>query len=149
MNYFQNLAFFISRRPQMPLNLLYIVAANTSRTNGAPTMDILEDQSYNLVCNCLGIPTPSINWLFNNHITRFTSTEVSLGHTAASTVSRKFNVDTGNVTSTLHLISVRYPDDQGVYTCRGSNIAGSSIITFAIRVIGKIISSSNPVTRVV
>ena len=90
----------------------------------------------------MGAPVPSITWEFNNQITGFEQTDILTPYQAALTGSvgnRVVDLTPGNTVSTLHIVSARYPDHDGVYTCIGTNaddltaINSSAFITVQVR----------------
>ncbi len=101
-------------------------------------------QAVNISCTSTGLPLPTIRWTFNG------SDEIPFNHTDISTdfvprdtmgdfyQSPYLIISHGNATSILHVKNIRYPEDQGVYKCIGSNtgtsITATSSATFTIRV---------------
>ena len=73
----------------------------------------------------MGTPAPSITWELDNQIVSFeqTDTVTQFEATLTGTVSgqRDTDVTPGNIISDLHIVSARYPDHDGVYTCIGTN----------------------------
>ena len=91
---------------------------------------ILEGDSVDISCRSVGAPAPSITWEFNNSITIFEQTDSVTPFVASFTGSagnRVVHLTPGNIVSTLHIVSARYPDHDGVYTCIGTNSDDLSI----------------------
>ena len=87
-------------------------------------MIIAEGDNGTISCRSVGAPVPSITWEFNNQITGFEQTDILTPYQAALTGSvgnRVVDLTPGNTVSTLHIVSARYPDHDGVYTCIGTN----------------------------
>ena len=87
-------------------------------------MIIAEGDNGTISCRSVGVPVPSITWEFNTQTTGFERTDSVTPYTAILTRSagnRFVNLTPGNIASTLHIVSARYPDHDGVYTCIGTN----------------------------
>ena len=108
-------------------------------------MIIAEGDNGTISCRSVGAPVPSITWKFNNQITGFDQSDTVIPYTATLTGSvgnRFVDLTPGNIASTLHIVSARYPDHDGVYTCIGTNadnlaVASSSAL-ITVQVHGKI-----------
>ena len=87
-------------------------------------MIIAEGDNGTISCRSVGAPVPSITWEFNNQITGFKQTDIVTPYQASVTGSAGHSVTPGNVVSTLHIVSARYPDHDGVHTCIGTNADG-------------------------
>ena len=88
------------------------------------TVVIPEGGSADISCRSVGAPVPCITWEFNNQTTDFeqTDTETPFVATLTGTIgNRGFTVTSGNIESSLHIVSTTYPDHDGVYTCIGTN----------------------------
>ena len=107
-------------------------------------MIIAEGDSGAISCISMGAPVPSITWEFNNQTTVFEQTDLVTPYTAIlaeSAGNRVVNFSPGNIESTLHIVSARYPDHDGVYTCIGTNAddltVASSSAFITVQVHGK------------
>ena len=118
--------------------------ANTTALSDS-VVAIAEGDNGTISCRSVGAPVPSITWEFNNQTTGFEQADTVTPHEAALTgepPTRVVDLTPGNTVSTLHIVSARYPDHDGVYTCIGTNaddltVASSS--AFAnVQVHGKI-----------
>ena len=73
----------------------------------------------------MGAPAPSITWELDNQIVSFEQTDnvTQFEATLTGTIGGQRGVDVtpGNIMSDLHIVSARYPDHDGVYTCIGTN----------------------------
>ncbi len=88
------------------------------------TVVIPEGGSADISCRSVGAPVPSIIWEVNNQTTDFEQTDTETPFVATLTGSignRGFTVTSGNIESSLHIVSATYPDHDGVYTCTGTN----------------------------
>ena len=94
----------------------------------------------------MGAPAPSITWELDNQIVSFeqTDTVTQFEATLTGTVGGQRNTDVtpGNIISDLHIVSARYPDHDGVYTCIGTNsndlnIVGSTV-NISVQVEGRV-----------
>ena len=91
------------------------------------------------------VPSPVDQWKFNNQTTGFEQTDTVTPFKAnltGSAENRIVNLTPGNIASTLHIVSARYPDHNGVYTCIGTNAddlaVANSIAFVTVHVHGKI-----------
>ncbi len=85
---------------------------------------IPEGGSADISCRSVGAPVPSITWEFSNQTTEFeqTDTETPFVTTLTGTIgNRGVDLTSGNIESSLHIVSAKYPDHDGVYTCIGTN----------------------------
>ena len=118
--------------------------ANTTALSYSPVI-IAEGDNGTISCRSVGVPVPSITWEFNNHTTGFEQTDTVTPYQASisgSAPNRVADLTPGNIVSTLHIVSARYPDHDGVYTCIGTNaddltVASSSAFV-TVQVHGKI-----------
>ena len=108
-------------------------------------MVIAEGHNGTISCRSVGAPVPSITWEFNNQNTGFEQTDTMTPFQASITGTagnRVVNLTPGNTVSTLHIVSARYPDHDGVYTCIGTNADDltikSSIAFIFVRVHGEL-----------
>ena len=106
-------------------------------------MIIAEGDNGTISCRSVGAPVPSITWEFNNQTTGFDQSDAVTPYEASITgtaPNRVVDLTPGNIVSTLHIVSARYPDHDGVYTCIGTNaddLTASSIACVVVRVHGK------------
>ena len=122
---------------------LFTDDANTTTLSESPVI-IPEGDSIDISCRSEGAPVPSITWEFNNTISTFEQTDTETMFTATLTGGagdRGADIVPGNIVSDLHIVSARYPDNDGVYTCIGTNagdlaVASSSALV-AVQVHGK------------
>ena len=108
-----------------------IVDANTTSLSNSDVI-ILETNSVDISCVSVGAPVPSVTWQFNNQTTVHSQTDVVTQYEATVTGDvGNIGVDVipGNIVSTLHIVNARYPDDDGVYTCIGTNSDDSSDVS--------------------
>ena len=104
-------------------NIHFIDNANTTALSVSPVV-IAEGDSGTISCRSVGAPVPSITWEFNNQTTGFEQTDTmtpfqtSITGTAGN---RDIDLTPGSIVSTLHIVSARHPDHDGVYTCIGTN----------------------------
>ncbi len=86
---------------------------------GDSRVNVHESTNIDIVCISTGLPIPIITWTRSDQATRFSATETSTKPTA--------NINTrASKTSTLHLVNLQFPVDQGDYMCSGSNRASSN-----------------------
>ena len=118
--------------------------ANTTALSDSPVI-IAEGDNGTISCRSVGAPVPSITWEFNNQTTVFEQTDIATSFEATligEAGNRVVNLTPGNIVSTLHIVSARYPDHDGVYTCIGKNaddlIVPSSSAFVTVQVHGKI-----------
>ena len=109
-------------------------------------MIILEGDNGTISCRSVGAPVPSITWEFNNQTTGFEQTDTLTSHKAnisGSARNRTVDLTPGNIESTLHVVSARYPDHDGVYTCIGTNTddptIASSSASITLQVHGELV----------
>ena len=108
-------------------------------------MIIDEGDNGTISCRSVGAPVPSITWEFNNQTTVFEQTDTVTSHEAflsGTPPNRVIDLTLGRFLSTLHIVSARYPDHDGVYACIGTNaddltVASSSAFV-TVQVHGKI-----------
>ena len=102
-------------------------------------------QNVNITCISTGAPLPNVRWTFNGlDEIPFSYTEESVDYEVQLKGPDIFLSPTlsslGIATSTLHIENIRYPQDQGVYQCIGSNtgtgITATSNASFTLRVEG-------------
>lgn len=104
------------------------VDANTTADHESAVVTVIERNSITLSCISTGAPAPTISWEFNGQDVMITPTESSASQAQATLIrdpndmSRFIpNIVLGTITSTIEIINARYPDDDGVYTCIGTN----------------------------
>ena len=110
------------------------------------TIVIVEGGSTDISCISVGAPAPSITWELDNHIVSFEQTDTvsQFEATLTGTIGgqRDTDVTPGNIISSLHIVSARYPDHDGVYTCIGTNSGdlniASSTATISVQVQGRL-----------
>ena len=122
----------------------FIDNANTTALSDSVVI-IPEGDNGAISCRSVGAPVPSITWEFNNQTTGFEQTDTVTPFEATFTGSpgnRSVNLTPGNIVSTLHIVSARYPDNDGVYACIGTNAddltVKSSIAFVFVRVHGEL-----------
>ena len=76
--------------------------------------------SINISCTSVGIPTPTIVWLMNDHQVQFNSSEVII-EPQISTNGFLQDIVLGRITSSIEIINAQFPRDEGMYTCVGTN----------------------------
>ena len=120
--------------------------ANTTALTPIPVV-IFEGGSIDISCRSVGAPAPSITWELDNQIVSFeqTDTVTQFEATLTGTIGQRgTDVTPGNIVSGLHIVSARYPDHDGVYTCIGTNSddlsVASSSATVAVQVQGITVS---------
>ena len=119
--------------------------ANTTALTPTPIV-ILEGGSADISCRSVGAPAPSITWEIDNQIVLFeqTDTVTQFEATLTGTIGgqRDVIVTPGNIISELHIVSARYPDHDGVYTCIGTNSddlnIASSTVNISVQVQGRV-----------
>ena len=124
--------------------------ANTTALTPTPVV-ILEGGSTDISCRSVGAPAPSITWELDNQIVSFeqtdTITQFEATLTGAVGGQRDVVVTPGIIISDLHIVSARYPDHDGVYTCIGTNSdnlnVASSSATVTVQVRGITVSDYN------
>ena len=123
--------------------------ANTTALTTTPEV-ILEGGSTDISCRSVGAPAPGITWELDNQIVSFeqTDTIIQFEATLTGTIGqRDTDVTPGNIISDLHIVSARYPDHDGVYTCIGTNsddlTVASSSDTVAVQVQGITVNDYN------
>ena len=127
------------------LFFLIIVDANTTANNQS-AVAVLEGDSIILSCTSFGAPVPTITWEFSNQPVEITPIE-SATESVATLIrdpldSSSFipNIITGDITSSIQIVNASYPEDDGVYTCIGSNdnqMLNTSEDTITLQVIGR------------
>ena len=94
---------------------------------------ILEGGSADISCRSVGAPAPSITWELDNQIVSFEQTDTVTQFEATLTGfiggQRDVDVTPGNIISDLHIVSARYPDHDGLYTCVGTNSNDLTVAT--------------------
>ena len=91
---------------------------------GDSNVIIAEGDNGTISCRSVGAPVPSITWEFNNHTTGFDQSDTVTPYKASisgGAENRVLDFSPGSIVSTLHIVSARYPDHDGVYTCIGNN----------------------------
>ena len=99
--------------------------ANTM-ANNASVISVVEGYSVTISCTSSGAPTPTITWLLDGQSQSFILSEFQSG---AQVMQRprgpgdplEFDITLGSITSSLRIINATYPDDDGDYTCMGTN----------------------------
>ena len=94
----------------------------------------------------MGAPAPRITWELDNQIVSFEQTDTVTQFEATLTGpvggQRDTDVTPGNIISDLHIVSVRYPDHDGVYACIGTNSddlnVASSTVNISVQVQGTV-----------
>lgn len=125
---------------------VYTVDANTT-TNNASLVRVVEGFSVTLSCTSTGAPTPAIEWLLDDLPVPFAPINVVME--SSGTLSRVYRnslefvteITLGSIVSALNIMSARYPADNGIYTCVGSNdelMLNTSAAMITLQVIGKI-----------
>ena len=97
--------------------------ADTTALNDS-VLIIPEGDNGTISCRSVGVPVPSITWEFNNQTTGFELTNTVTPYQASITgtaLNRVVYLTPGRIVSSLHIVSARYPDHDGVYTCIGTN----------------------------
>ena len=94
-----------------------------------------EGRSINISCNSTGSPTPTIVWEMDGEPFLYPPTEISV---EPQVPERGFLQDVmlGNINSTVQVINASYPDDEGYYTCVGTNDEEYSNFTIYVQVLG-------------
>ena len=123
-----------------------IVDASTTANN--ESVAILEGLSVILSCTSVGAPVPTVTWELNNQPVQITpvvsvmQSQATLVRSDPGNSNSPFvpNIITGNIISSIEIINVSFPADDGVYTCIGSNdnqMLNISEATIALQVIGR------------
>ena len=95
----------------------------------------------------MGAPAPSITWKLDNQVVSFEQTDTVTQFEATLTGTEEGQRDVliatpGSIISKLHIVSARYPDHDGVYTCIGTNSGdlnvASSTATISVQVQGRV-----------
>ena len=105
--------------------------ANTTALSESAVI-IPEGDRNTISCRSVGAPVPSITWEFNNQTTGFEQTDTLTPYQASisgSLPNRVVDLSPGNIESTLHIVSARYPDHDGVYTCIGTNAVDLTVMS--------------------
>lgn len=92
-------------------------------------MTVLKGSSVILSCTSIGAPVPNITWEFNNQSLQIIPTETVIQSVATLVRSDPSdensplvpNIVTGSITSSIEIVNVGYPENDGIYTCIGSN----------------------------
>ena len=103
--------------------------ANTTALSDSVVI-IAEGDNGTISCRSVGAPVPSITWEFNNQTTGFEQTDIVTPYQAAligEAGNRVVDLTPGNIVSTLHIVSARYPDHDGVYICIGTNVDDQTV----------------------
>ena len=95
-------------------------------------MRVEEGGSVNISCSSTGLPTPTISWKLNNQSVALTPTETLIDPKPRLSQHIVLDVMLGSILSTIEIIDAQYPDDDGVYTCTGTNNA-MNVSTFSIQ----------------
>ena len=124
----------------------FLVDASTTAISDSPVI-IAVGGSGTITCMSVGAPVPSITWEFNNRTTGFEQKDIVTPYEATlggSPGNRSVDLTPGNIVSTLNIVSARYPDHDGVYSCIGTNAddpavaINSALIT--VQIYGKFFS---------
>ena len=105
--------------------------ANTTVLHDS-TVIVSEGDNGTISCRSVGAPVPSITWEFNNQTTGFEQTDTVTPYQASisgTSPNRVVDLSPGNIESTLHVVSARYPDHDGVYTCIGTNVDDLTVVS--------------------
>ena len=97
--------------------------ANTTALSDSIVI-ISEGNDGSITCRSVGAPVPNIIWEFNNQTTGFNQTDKFTQYQASITgtsPNRDVDLTPGNIESTLHIVNAKFPDNDGVYTCIGTN----------------------------
>ena len=109
------------------------VDAKTSVIGAQDTIIVIEGTDVDIACISIGVPLPTISWMFNGHATQF-------GQTNRFTdfiISDDGTVTQGSIVSALHIVDAQYPTDEGEYVCTGSNTdEAMTSIMVTLRVLG-------------
>lgn len=110
--------------------LFIIVDVNTSLLSEA-YVAVYEGENVNISCLSIGISVPTISWTLNGQPTSFKQVDES--RNASSFMGGYIP---GSRLSTLQLVDVKYPADQGIYVCNGSNFHTTSAVMVALEIFG-------------
>ena len=97
--------------------------ANTTSL-GSSEVIIYESNSVDISCLSVGAPVPTVTWELNNQAAAYAQTDIMTQYEAnviGDVGNIRVDVIPGNTLSTHHIVNARFPDDDGVYTCVGSN----------------------------
>ena len=114
--------------------LCVAVGAVTSVSGGADVVTVNEGENLDVSCTSTGIPIPTISWTLSDRATRFSQTNSSTNHSTRISSGGDFEVTPGSATSKLHIVNARYPADEGVYVCTGSNSHAGVTLTTSARI---------------
>ena len=94
-----------------------------------------EGKSISISCNSTGNPTPTIVWELDGEPFLYTPTEITV-QPQAPTQGFLQDVMLGSINSTVRVVNASYPDDEGFYTCVGTNDEEYSNISIFVQVLG-------------
>ncbi len=104
--------------------------------------NIHANDNINISCTLMEVesPTPySITWKYKGRSTDKISHDVFIQATQQYSTSPSFAIRSiyNRVVSTIMIIEASYSDDDGSYTCKGTNSFGTTYATIIVRVRGK------------
>ena len=89
---------------------------------------VVEGNSITISCTSIGAPIPSITWEFNGQSMSFNTTDTVTDPQIELARRNPDDPNDGlvpvtisNIVSDLRIVNAQYPEDDGVYTCIGSN----------------------------
>lgn len=114
--------------------------ASTRVTDGVGVVSVNEMNSVDISCTSAGVPVPTISWRFNGQVATLNLTNSFMDHSVEVLNGGEFVLTEGYEVSTVHVVNARYPADDGVYVCTGSNSHGDSVMVsnavITLRVLG-------------
>ena len=119
------------------------VDASTTANNGS-LVRVVEGESVTISCTSTGAPVPTITWTFNTQPVQIIPTKVVTESQAmlVRTNPNDFISDivVGNIMSSISIVNAQYPEDDGEYTCIGTNdiqMMNCSSAMITVQVVGK------------
>ena len=103
-------------------------------------MRVDEGSSVNISCNSSGVPTPTVSWEMNDQLLPLVPIEMAIAPQPRLSVDILLDVMLGSILSTVEIVGARYPANDGVYICIGTNdeqTMNVSIATVQVQVVGK------------
>lgn len=125
------------------------VDANTTSL-GSSEVIILEGDSVDISCLSVGAPVPIVTWELNNQSAVYMQTDIVTQYEATvigDVGNIRVDVIPGNTLSTHHVVNARFPENDGVYTCVGTNsddppVTSNASVTIHVYGMRKLVSFS-------
>ena len=111
---------------------LSVVPATIVDSATIDVVEVVENHTLYLVCPAEGVPPPSIIWL-RDDVPIMMADDLDLDLDAVN-AGKVREMSSGRQ---LEVRSVQVDDDEAVFQCRATNVAGQQSKSFRVRVLGK------------